>query len=121
MHIDVYAFADELTKIAESDNIVTKERALRALKGALGVGVGYGLGYGTGKMLSRTQFAQNLAAKLPAPVTMGLAGGGLSLLSQLAHGYLANKYIRYVKEGDKKPQDFLMGHHKLNPEHRKPV
>ena len=123
MYVDTNAFFDELTKIADMErDIVTKERVIRALKAGLAAAGGMGLGWGLGNLAADTILPAALQRFMPNPTAEQLSkamfvASGLGAVGSMATDYMKAKAMQYIREGDKKPQDMLMGHERLNPEH----
>lgn len=97
MYANVDAFSEELQKISEAQDPVTKERAVRALKGALAAGAGYGLGWGAGNLLMNSKTMRKFS---PSPHVMGAGLAGAALLAQFANERMKHKFRKYVAEGD---------------------
>lgn len=100
MNIDVNAFSDELVKIAETRDPVTRERLIRGLKGALAAGAGYGLGYGLGNLAMNVGIPDKIF-QIKSPILMGLGGAGLGVLATAAERNLSKEYRNYVAGNDK--------------------
>lgn len=99
MDASIYAFGDELTKIAREAKPITRRRAGRAVKGALAIGIGSGLGAGAGALIARAldPKIRNVgpAGRKGLMIGMAALGAGAGLGSQL----LKRRYLDYI-EGD---------------------
>lgn len=102
--IQVNGFFDELSKIAQDDRKITKERFQRFLRAAAAGAAGAGLGYGTGKLIGRpleqklVQYGMKVG---PAKVLRYLVPtlGGLGAASMLARSKGTNELFRKI-QGD---------------------
>lgn len=100
MEASIYAFGDELAKIAREAQPVTRKRFGRAMKGGLAIAAGAGLGAGAGALLARAfdPKLQKLGPKGRTALMIGMAalGAGAGLGKQ----HLKNRYLDYIEGGN---------------------
>jgi hypothetical protein len=101
------AFLDELHKIAveSQEQVLKREKLLRAAKSGLASAGALGIGYGIGNLAADTIIPETLTRYLPRPTRSQLSkglliAGGLGTLGSLAHGAMRRDVRKYTEGGE---------------------
>ena len=109
MQIDVEAFADELSKIAEAQDGYAWEKMLRALKAGLASSGAFGLGWGLGSVAAERGLLPYISKKFPHPTpgqlrTGMLLLGGVGALGSMANSLWKHRLMNYINQPDQGAQ-----------------